>query len=74
MIIAQMLLSRLKEPSTLAGLGSVMAAVGISLPGEVITQITVVIGALAGIARQRMDAVRDNVPRYTRDRLRNSDF
>ena len=25
-------------------------------------------------ARQRMDAVRDNVPRYTRDRLRNSDF
>ena len=25
-------------------------------------------------ARQRMDAVRDNVPRYTRARLRNSDF
>ena len=54
MIIAQMFLSRLKEPSTLAGLGAVMAAVGISLPGEVITQITVVIGALAGIAATMM--------------------
>jgi hypothetical protein len=49
-----MLLSRLKEPSTLAGLGSVMAAIGISLPGEVVTQITVVIGALAGIAATMM--------------------
>ena len=54
MIIAQMLLSRLKEPSTLAGLGSVMAAIGISLPGEGGTQITVVIGALAGIAATMM--------------------
>jgi hypothetical protein len=25
-------------------------------------------------ARQRMDAVRDGVPQYTRDRLRNSSF
>ena len=54
MIIVQMLLNRLKEPSTLAGLGSVMAAIGISLPGEVVTQITVVIGALAGIAATMM--------------------
>tara|TARA_R100001129_G_scaffold38511_1_gene25931 strand:+ start:4035 stop:4169 length:135 start_codon:yes stop_codon:yes gene_type:complete len=34
----------------MAGLGSVMAAIGISLPGEMLTQITVIVGALAGIA------------------------
>ena len=50
MILVQMLLARLKEPSTMAGLGSVMAAIGISLPGEMLTQIPVIVGALAGIA------------------------
>lgn len=50
MLIVQMILARLKEPSTMAGLGSVMAAIGISLPGEMLTQITVIVGALAGIA------------------------
>ncbi len=49
MAIAQMLLSRLKEPSTMAGLGSIMAACGIALPGEMLTNITVAVGALAGI-------------------------
>ncbi len=43
-------LARLREPSTMAGLGSVMAAIGISLPGEFLTQVTVIVGALAGIA------------------------
>ena len=50
MILVQILLARLKEPSTMAGRGSVMAAIGISLPGEMLTQITVIVGALAGIA------------------------
>lgn len=49
MALVQMLLQRLKEPSTMAGLGSIMAAIGISLPGETLTNITVIIGAAAGI-------------------------
>jgi|TARA_R110002110_G_scaffold125659_4_gene303934 hypothetical protein len=54
MAIVQMLLRRLKEPSTLAGLAGLLAAVGISVPGELVTQITIVIGGLAGIASMIM--------------------
>lgn len=52
--IVQMLLRRLKEPSTLAGLAGLLAAVGISVPGELVTQITIVIGGVAGIASMVM--------------------
>ena len=54
MAIIQMLLRRLKEPSTLAGLAGLLAAVGISIPGEMVTQITVIIGGVAGIASMVM--------------------
>lgn len=54
MAIIQMLLRRLKEPSTLAGLAGLLAAVGISIPGEMVTQITVIIGGVAGIASMIM--------------------
>tara|TARA_R110000751_G_scaffold66460_1_gene135722 strand:- start:20 stop:187 length:168 start_codon:yes stop_codon:yes gene_type:complete len=49
-----MLLGRLREPSTMAGLAGLLAAVGISIPGEMVTQITVVIGGVAGIASMLM--------------------
>ena len=54
MAIARILLARLREPSTLAGLAGLLAAVGISIPGEMLTQITVVVGGLAGIASMMM--------------------
>lgn len=54
MAIVQMLLARLREPSTLAGLAGLLAAVGISIPGEMLTQITVVVGGVAGIASMMM--------------------
>ena len=54
MPILRMLLSRLREPSTMAGLAGLLAAVGISIPGEMVTQITIVIGGVAGIASMFM--------------------
>lgn len=54
MAIARILLARLREPSTLAGLAGLLAAVGISIPGEMVTQITIVVGGLAGIASMFM--------------------
>ena len=54
MAILRMLLSRLREPSTMAGLAGLLAAVGISIPGEMVTQITIVIGGVAGIASMFM--------------------
>ncbi len=54
MAIVQMLLQRLREPSTMAGLAGLLAAVGISIPGEMLTQITVVVGGVAGIASMMM--------------------
>jgi len=54
MAILRMLLSRLREPSTMAGLAGLLAAVGISVPGELVTQITIVIGGVAGIASMFM--------------------
>ena len=50
MILLKMLLQRLKEPSSMAGLAGLLAAVGISLPGDMVTEITVVVGGLAAIA------------------------
>ena len=54
MAIIRILLARLREPSTLAGLAGLLAAVGISIPGEMLTQITVVVGGVAGIASMMM--------------------
>jgi hypothetical protein len=54
MPIVRILLARLREPSTLAGLAGLLAAVGISIPGEMLTQITVVVGGVAGIASMLM--------------------
>ena len=54
MALVQMLLQRLREPSTMAGLAGLLAAVGISLPGEMVTQITIVVGGVAGIASMMM--------------------
>jgi hypothetical protein len=54
MALVQILLQRLREPSTMAGLAGLLAAVGISIPGEMVTQITVVIGGIAGIASMMM--------------------
>ena len=54
MAIVQMLLSRLREPSTMAGLAGLLAAVGISIPGEMMTSITVIIGGVAGVASMLM--------------------
>jgi len=52
--IIRMLLSRLKEPSTFAGLGGVLAAVGISLPAEAMSSIIVIVGGIAGLASMLM--------------------
>ena len=54
MALVKILLQRLREPSTMAGLAGLLAAVGISIPGEMVTQITVVIGGIAGIASMMM--------------------
>ena len=50
MILLKMLLNRLREPSSMAGIAGLLAAVGISLPGDMVTEITVVVGGLAAIA------------------------
>jgi hypothetical protein len=54
MALVKILLQRLREPSTMAGLAGLLAAVGISIPGEMVTQITVVVGGIAGIASMMM--------------------
>ncbi len=54
MALVKILLQRLREPSTMAGLAGLLAAVGISIPGEMLTQITVVVGGIAGIASMLM--------------------
>lgn len=54
MALVKILLQRLREPSTMAGLAGLLAAVGISIPGEMVTQITVVVGGIAGIASMLM--------------------
>ena len=54
MALVQMLLSRLREPSTMAGLAGLLAAIGISIPEAMVTQITVIIGGIAGVASMLM--------------------
>jgi len=54
MALVKMLLQRLRERWTMAGLAGLLAAVGISIPGEMVTQITVVVGGIAGIASMMM--------------------
>lgn len=54
MVLLKMLLQRLKEPSSMAGLAGLLAAVGISLPQPMVTEITVVVGGLAAIASMFM--------------------
>lgn len=54
MILLKMLLNRLREPSSMAGIAGLLAAVGISLPGDMVTEITVVVGGLAAIASMFM--------------------
>jgi len=52
--VIQMVLSRLKEPSTFAGIGGVLAAIGISLPAEAMTSIITIIGGVAALASMFM--------------------
>lgn len=54
MKLVHMLLDRLREPSTMAGLAGLAAAVGITIPGELVTQIGVVVGGIAAIASMFM--------------------
>ena len=54
MVLLKMLLNRLREPSSMAGIAGLLAAVGISLPGDMVTEITVVVGGLAAIASMFM--------------------
>ena len=49
-----MVLNRLREPSTFAGLGGVLAAVGISLPPEMQSAIVTIVGGAAALASMFM--------------------
>ena len=50
MVLGRLLLARLKEPSSMAGLASILMAVGINLPESMMVEIMTAIGALAGVA------------------------
>jgi hypothetical protein len=52
--IIQMVLRRMREPSTYAGLGGLLAAVGISLPAEAMTSIIAIVGGGAALASMFM--------------------
>ena len=52
--IIQMVLRRMREPSTYAGLGGLLAAVGISLPAEAMTSIITIVGGVAALASMFM--------------------
>ncbi len=54
MFVVQMVLSRLREPSTFAGLGGVLMACGFSLPEEAISSITTIVGGVAALASMFM--------------------
>jgi len=45
----QMLLKRFAEPSSYAGLGSLLALAGLNLPAGVIQNISVVLAGVAGL-------------------------
>ena len=53
-IFVSMILNRLREPSTFAGLGGLLAAVGISLPPEMQSTIVTIVGGLAALASMFM--------------------
>ena len=44
----------MREPSTMAGLGAILAAVGINIPEDMMQHIVTGIGALAGIGGMLM--------------------
>lgn len=46
----QYILDRLKEPSSYAGLGALLALVGVHLDGQLLQAIATVAAALAGLA------------------------
>ncbi len=46
----QYILDRLKEPSSYAGLGALLALVGVNLDGQLLQAIAGVAAALAGLA------------------------
>ena len=54
--IIQMVLRRLKEPSSFAGLGGVLVACGISLPGgdAALQHIITIVGGVAALASMFM--------------------
>ncbi len=54
MVLLKLLLNRLREPSSMAGIAGLLAAIGISLPENMVTEITVVVGGLAAIASMFM--------------------
>ena len=49
MVLLKLLLNRLREPSSMAGIAGLLAAIGISLPENMVTEITVVVGGLAAL-------------------------
>ena len=57
--VIQMVLRRMREPSTFAGLGGLLAAVGISLPAEAMTSVITIVGGVAALASMFM---RDQKP------------
>jgi len=59
-IFVSMILNRLREPSTFAGLGGVLAAVGISLPPEMQSTIVTIVGGVAALASMFMREKGDN--------------
>ena len=54
MVLLKLLLNRLREPSSMAGIAGLLAAIGISLPENMVTEITGVVGGLAAIASMFM--------------------
>ncbi len=54
MALVKVLLLRMREPSTMAGLGAILAAVGINLPEDLMQHIVPAAGALAGIGGMLM--------------------
>ena len=59
-IFVSMILNRLRDPSTFAGLGGLLAAVGISLPPEMQSTIVTIVGGLAALASMFMREKGDN--------------
>ncbi len=54
MALVKLLLARMREPSTMAGVGALLAAVGINVGEEMMTHVVTAVGALAGIGGMLM--------------------